>query len=310
MRIVVAGGTGFIGRALTAEMAEAGWEVVVLSRAPGNPGRLGPGIREVAWDGRSLGAWAAEIDGALAVVNLAGVSIAGDRLVEILFTRWTEARKRAIVSSRSETGRVLAQAVRQASVRPAVFIQASGVNVYGLEHTGPVVESTPAGRDFLASVCVEWEAASQEVEGLGVRRAVIRSGLVLSPQGGILPVIALPFRLMVGGRLGSGQQWVPWIDLRDEVAAIRWLIERPEGAGAFNLVAPGAVRSDAFGRALARALHRPFWFPVPARLLRWLLGEKATLVLDGVQIVPNRLGELGFPFGFPTVDEALTVPVR
>ena len=310
MRIVVAGGTGFIGRALTAEFAEAGWEVVVLSRAPGKPGRLAPGIREVTWDGRTLGAWAAEIDGAQAVVNLAGVSIAGDSLPSILFSRWTEPRKRAIRSSRIETGRVLAHAIRQASTRPVVFIQASGVNVYGVEHPGPVLESTPAGQDFLASVCVEWEAASQEVESLGVRRAVIRSGLVLSTKGGILPMIALPFRLLIGGRLGSGQQWVPWIDLRDETAAIRFLIERPEGVGAFNLVAPGAARSDAFGRALARALHRPFWFPTPSFLLRWLLGEKATLVLEGCRIVPHRLLESGFSFRSPTVEEALTDLVR
>jgi hypothetical protein len=304
MRIVIAGGTGLIGKALAAEMSGAGWEVVVLTRTAS----LSPasaGIREVAWDGRTLGAWAGEVEGAHAVVNLAGVSIAGDNLAAILFGRWTEARKRAIRDSRVDTGKVLAAAVRQASVRPAVFIQASGVNYYGVNAAGAVDEGAPAGTDYLSSVCVDWESSSVDVEALGVRRAIIRSGVVLTSQGGILPMMALPFRLLAGGRLGSGRQWVPWIDLRDEIAAIRFLIERPEGAGAFNLVAPGAMRNDAFGRAVARALRRPFWLPAPAFLLRLLLGEKATLVLDGCQIVPRRLQALEFSFRYPTAEGAL-----
>jgi len=304
MRIVVAGGTGLIGKALAAEMAGAGWEVVVLTRTA-SLSSASAGIREIAWDGRTLGAWAGEIEGAHAVVNLAGVSIAGDSLAAILFGRWTEARKRAIRESRVVTGKVLAAAIRQASVRPAVFIQASGVNYYGVNSTGAVDEDAPAGNDFLASVCIDWEDSSVEVEALGVRRAVIRSGVVLASQGGILPMMALPFRLLAGGRLGSGRQWVPWIDLHDEIAAIRFLIERPEGAGAFNLVAPGAIRSNAFGHAVARALRRPFWLPIPAFLLRLLLGEKATLVLDGCQIVPRRLQMLEFPFRYPTAEGAL-----
>jgi hypothetical protein len=200
---------------------------------------------------------------------------------------------------------VLTQAIRRAARRPATFIQASGVNFYGVDHAGPIAETQPAGSDFLASVCVDWEDSSQEVETLGVRRAVIRTGLVLSSRGGILPMIALPFRLMVGGRLGSGRQWVPWIDLRDEVAAIRFLIERPEGAGAFNLVAPGTVSSDDFGLAVARALRRPFWFPTPAFLLRLMMGEKSTLVLNGCQIIPQRLQDLGFAYQFPSAEQAL-----
>jgi uncharacterized protein (TIGR01777 family) len=295
-----------IGKGLADEMAGAGWEVVVLTRTPASAQSPASGIREVRWDGRNLGDWADEVDGAHAVVNLAGVSIAGDSLPAILLGRWTDARKQAIRASRVVTGEVLTQAIRRATRRPTVFIQASGVNFYGVELTGPVSEAKPAGQDFLASVCLDWEASSQAVESLGVRRAVIRSGVVLSAQGGILPMMALPFRLMIGGRLGSGRQWVPWIDLRDEVAAIRFLIERPEGAGAFNLVAPGAVSSDDFGRAVGRALRRPFWFPTPAFLLRLMMGEKATLVLNGCQIIPQRLLELGFVFQFPTAERALT----
>jgi len=305
MRIVVAGGTGLIGRALTEEMAAAGWEVVVLTRTTSGAQSPDSEIREVLWDGRNLGDWAAEVDGAHAVVNLAGVSLAGDSLLSILFGRWTDAKKRAICASRVVTGEVLTQAIRRATRRPTVFIQASGVNFYGVEPEGPVSETQPAGQDFLASVCLDWEASSQPVESLAVRRAVIRSGVVLSAQRGILPMMALPFRLLIGGRLGSGRQWVPWIDLRDEVAAIRFLIERPEGAGAFNLVAPEAVSSDDFGRAVGRALRRPFWFPTPAFLLRLMMGEKSTLVLDGCQIVPQRLQDLEFAFRFPTAEQAL-----
>jgi len=295
-----------IGKALADEMAAAGWEVVVLTRTPAAAQSPASGIREVRWDGRNLGDWAAELDGAHAVVNLAGVSIAGDNLPSILFGRWTDSRKRAIRASRVETGRVLTQAIRRATRRPAAFIQASGVNIYGVDHAGAIAETQPAGSDFLASVCIDWEASSQEVESLGVRRAIARSGVVLSALGGILPMMALPFRLMIGGRLGSGRQWVPWIDLRDEVAAIRFLIERPEGAGAFNLVAPGAASSDDFGRAVGRALRRPFWFPTPGILLRLMMGEKSTLVLNGCQIVPQRLQDLGFVFHFPTAERALT----
>lgn len=295
-----------IGRALADEMVAAGWEVVVLTRTPSAAAEPGAPIRQVGWDGRTIGDWATDIDGAHAVVNLAGVSIAGDSLASILFGRWTDARKQAIRASRIETGKVLVQAIRQATRRPTAFIQASGVNFYGVTCTGPVAETQPAGQDFLASVCVDWEAATDDVESLGVRRAIVRSGVVLSPRGGILPMIALPFRLMIGGRLGSGRQWLPWIDLRDEVAAIRFLIERPEGSGVFNLVAPQAIRSDDFGRSVARALRRPFWFPAPAFLLRLMLGEKAILVLEGCPIVPQRLQGLGFPFQFPAAEPALT----
>lgn len=305
MRIVVAGGTGLIGQALAADLADAGWDVVVLTRDPAKPGSPGNGVRWVGWDGRTVGAWAQEINGAQAVVNLAGVSIAGDSLPSILFGRWTRDKKQAIRASRVESGQALTQAIRQASQRPAVFVQASGVNLYGENHAGPIDETVPPGGDFLASVCVDWEASSKDVDGLGVRRVIVRSGVVLSAGGGILPMIALPFRLMVGGRLGSGQQWVPWIDLRDEVAAIRFLIERPDATGPFNLVAPETTRSDAFGRAVGGALHRPFWFPAPAFLLRLMLGEKAMLVLDGCQIVPHRLQDLGFSFRFPTPEQSL-----
>ncbi len=304
MRLVIAGGTGLIGRNLADTLVQDGHEVVILTRSEG---RLvtGGSIRFVTWDGEALGPWAREVDGARAVVNLAGVSIAGENLMSVLFGRWTQARKEAIRRSRVASGKVLAEAIRQAGRRPAVFIQASGVGYYGVQRTSACPEDTPPGADYLASVTVDWEAASAGVLALGVRHVVVRSGVVLTPEGGILPMVALPFRLMVGGPLGNGRQAFPWIHIQDETAAVRFLIENSKAEGPFNLAAPGLLTNADFGRALGRALGRPYYFPTPALLLRAMLGEKATLVLEGQQPVPTRLSELGFTFRFPTAEEAL-----
>ncbi len=197
------------------------------------------------------------------------------------------------------------EAIQASSTPPKVLIQASGVNYYGPHGLTPVSEAEAPGNDFLAELCKVWEASTEPIEKLGVRRVIVRSAIVLSARQGILPIMLFPVKIFAGGPLGSGRQGLPWIHLEDEVAAIRFLLENESASGPFNLTAPGLVSSADFNRAAAKTLHRPYWLPVPAFMLRLVLGEMSTLVLDGVYLQPERLQELGFHFRFETVEAAL-----
>ena len=297
MRTIITGGSGLIGRALAAELAAAEHEVIVLSRTPGRVGGLPAGVRAVGWDGRSAEGWQDLADGATAIVNLAGESIAAGR--------WTASRKQRIADSRHQAGAAVVQAVAGATTRPQVVIQASAVGYYGPRGDETITEDSAAGDDFLAQICVPWETSTEEVERLGVRRAIIRTGIVLSRDGGALPQMMLPFRLFAGGPLGSGRQGFPWIHLADEVRAIRWLIEREDASGPFNLAAPETLTNAEFGRVLGRVMRRPAFMPTPGFALRLVLGELSTLLLDGQRQVPQRLLDHGFTFRFPTAEAAL-----
>ncbi len=298
MRVIIAGGTGLIGRALARSLVADGHQVAVLTRRPEpRPGGLPGEVALVAWDGRTIQEWAQQLEGADGVVNLAGAGLADQR--------WTPERKRIIRESRIQPGKVLAQAVEQASQRPKVFVQASAVGYYGPCGDEVVTEEHPPGDDFLARLCVEWEASSASVEALGVRRAIIRTGVVLSREGGALPRMVLPVRLFVGGPLGSGRQYLPWIHIADHVRAVRFLLEQEGASGPYNLTAPNPVTNREFMRLLGRVLGRPAFLPVPALALRILFGEMATVLLDGQRAVPQRLLEAGFAFRFPQAAEAL-----
>ena len=297
MRVLITGGTGLIGRALAAELVRAGYEVIVLSRHPERATGLPTGVQVERWDAVTAEGWGHLADGAHAIVNLAGENIAAGR--------WTEARKRRICESRLNAGRAVVQAVEAATHKPQVLIQASAVGYYGPHGDEEVTEETPPGDDFLARLAVEWEASTAPVEPLGVRRAIIRTGIVLSTAGGALPRMALPFRLFVGGPVGSGRQWFPWIHIADEVAAICFLMEEESASGPFNLTAPNPVTNAQFSRALGRVLKRPAFMPVPALALRLLFGEMASALLTGQRAVPRRLLALGFTFRFPEVLAAL-----
>jgi len=297
MRVVITGGTGLIGSALARDRGEAGHEVIILTRDPARTGSLPPGVRAVQWDGRTAAGWSSLLDRDTAVVHLAGESIAAGR--------WSEARKRRIRESRVESGRVVLAAIRQAPEKPRVLLQGSAVGYYGRSGDEVVTESHLPGDDFLASVCVDWESATAEAESLGVRRAVLRTGIVLSRTGGALPRMALPFRLMAGGPLGNGRQWVSWIHLADEVGAIRFLLERDDARGPFNLTAPRPLTNRDFSRALGKALHRPSLAPAPGFALRLVLGEMADMLLYGQRAVPQRLLEHGYAFQYPEALGAL-----
>jgi hypothetical protein len=186
-----------------------------------------------------------------------------------------------------------------------VLIQASGVNFYGPHRQELVTEGDGPGLDFLSGLCVQWEASTQPVEELGVRRAVIRTAVVFAPQGGILPLMLLPVRLFAGGPLGGGRQGLAWIHLADEVAAIRFLLENQNARGPFNLTAPAPISNADFTRTAARLLRRPYWLPAPAFALRLALGQMSTLILDGAYLHPSRLQALGFTFRFASLEAAL-----
>ncbi len=297
MRILITGGSGLIGRALMANLAHNGNEVTILSRRPERVIRLPEGVLVKWWDGHTTEGWGPLVEGADAIINLAGENIGSGR--------WTDEHKRRILESRLNAGQAVVQAVEAATHKPRVIIQASGIGYYGPRGDEEITEETAAGHDFLAQVAVEWEASTAPLETLGVRQVVIRTGVVLSTAGGALPRMLLPFRLFAGGRLGSGRQWFPWIHIADEVAAIRFLIENETASGPFNLTAPVPLSNAEFSHLLGEQLKRPALMPTPAFALRLVFGEMATIILDGQRAIPRRLLQLGFTFQFTEARPAL-----
>ncbi len=298
MRVLITGGSGLIGRAVAAPLAASGHEVVVMSRAPERVRELPAGV-----DGSTAAGWEPLLAAQSAVINLAGEGIAAGR--------WTAERKRRIRASRLDAGRAVVDAVRQAAAAgraPAVVLQASGIGYYGDAGDQEIGEDHPPGTDdqrvprqatggaaadFLAEVSVAWEASTAEVEALGVRRAVLRTGVVLDPAGGALAKMLPIFRLGLGGPLGGGAQWLPWIHMADEVGAILFLLASSAASGPFNLCAPRPVTNRDFARALGR----------PA--LRLAVGELADALLRSQRAVPRRLLAAGYGFRFPDLDGAL-----
>jgi uncharacterized protein len=291
MRVLVTGGTGLVGRPVCDALRGAGHAVTVVSREPGRVP-----ARAIGWDG--LRAAMPETD---AIVNLAGDPIAGGR--------WTAARKAEIRRSRMEATRALVEAIAGAEPRPKVLVSASAVGYYGARGGEPLDETASPGRDFLARVCVDWEAEARRAEELGVRVVRLRLGVVLAPDGGALSAMLLPFRAGVGGRLGSGRQWVSWVYRDDVVGLIRDALANEAYAGAVNATSPNPVTNADFTRALGRVLRRPAVLPVPAIGLRLLLGEMATMLLTGQRVLPAVAQRLGYAWRQPEVPAALELCV-
>ena len=298
MRIVIAGGTGFLGQPLAAALANGGHEVVVLTRRSAPAGAAA--ARSVAWTPNGVtGPWASEIDGAGAVVNLAGEPIAA--------RRWTDVQKQRILDSRVQATRSLVAAIRGAATPPPVFVSGSAVGYYGPLGDGVATEQTPAGSDFLAHVCVQWETEAARAATARTRLVCIRTGLVLERDGGALPQMLPPFWFGAGGPVGSGRQYWPWIHREDWIALVTWALQTPAVAGPVNATAPAPVTNADFAHALGRALHRPAFMPAPAFALRLLLGEMAdALLLSGQRAIPAAAEQLGFRFRYTRVDEALS----
>ncbi|MGH2535807.1 MAG: TIGR01777 family oxidoreductase [Candidatus Promineifilaceae bacterium] len=303
MHVILAGGTGLIGQAVAQNLIADGHQVTVLSRSPERQqGRMAAGVALRQWDGRTAEGWADVVETAAAIMNLAGENLAG---YNYLPERWTDEKRQAIRSSRLNAGNAVVEAIYGAKNKPAAVIQASAVGYYGYGGDRVLTESAVPGDDWLASVAVDWEAATAEVEKLGVRRVIMRTGLLLTPEGGPLQRMLPPFKLFVGGPFGSGNQWWPWIHLMDEVRAIRFLLENEAASGPYNLTAPMPVRNRDFARALGRALGRPALIPVPGFAMKLLFGEVANLVLDGQRAIPQRLEQAGFAFRFHDPEQAL-----
>jgi hypothetical protein len=290
MRVVVAGGSGFLGQALVGTLRKAGHDVQVLTRVARNR-------EDVTWTPNGEpGPWAAHLTGVDAIVNLAGAGLADQR--------WTEARKTLLVQSRVLATSSLVAAALGLPRPPRVFVNGSGVGIYGPHGDDPVTEASPAGTDFVATMAGAWERTAAPVASAS-RLALLRTAMVLGPGGGALARMRLPFKLGAGGRLGSGRQWMPWIHLDDWVALVQRLIADETAAGPFNLTSPGPVRNAEFTKALGRALRRPTVIPVPAFALRVALGELSDVLLTGQRALPAKAEAIGFSFRYPRLDDAL-----
>lgn len=295
MKIIVTGGTGFIGRALVGELTRQGHEVVVLTRKVGHPAQST--VRFVEWDALSAGPWQAEVASADAVVNLAGEPIAEGR--------WTDARKRLLLTSRILATRLLVEAIAGRSTTLPVFISASGIGYYGESDDRVLDERSALGQGFLANLSAAWEAEALRAGQFGVRVVLLRTGMVLERDGGALPKMLLPFRFFVGGPIMPGTQWVSWIHRRDHIGLIKWAITAPTVSGPVNAVAPEAVTMKNFCEVLGNILRRPCWLPVPAVALNVALGELGTLMTTGQRVAPAKALAGGYDFLYPTLEPAL-----
>ncbi len=292
MKVFIAGGSGFIGSALVKSFRAAGHLVSILSRSkPAHP-------NEFQWDGRSLNAWCEHLSDTDVLVNVTGYGLE--------HWPWTQSRKKQFLESRIVPGKVLVEAIKLSAPRPTVFIQISGINYYGFRRGIAADETTSASDDYLAQLTVKWEGVTTPLEELGLRRIVARCAVVLDDQNGMLPLMALPVRLFFGGPIGDGQQAIPWIHKIDLVEALLFLLEHEDMHGVFNLVSPTPTSNVEFMHAVANILHRPYWFRTPVLLLRAVLGEMSTLIVEGRYSRPLRLLDAGYRFQFPNIEAALS----
>ncbi len=298
-RVIVAGASGLIGSALTARLRSRGCEVVRLVRRPVEPNESDA----VAWDPLAGQLDPATLRGADAVVNLCGESIAAGR--------WTRARKESIRNSRVASARLLAEAMARLDEPPRAYLCASAIGWYGDRGNEPLDETAPPGEGFLCEVCQQWEAACDAARNANVRVVHLRIGVVLDRRGGMLARLLPIYRLGLGGRVGSGRQWVSWIALSDVISAIQFLIDRRDLAGPVNLVSPEPVRQADFARTLGRLLRRPAILPTPAWAVELLAGEMGRrLALESTRVVPAVLERSGFRFAFPQLERALHAALR
>ncbi len=303
MKIVVAGGTGFIGRALCRSLLQHGMSVTVLSRNPqqAKP-RLDPSIKLVAWDAVAPGPWENELDGAHAVINLAGAPIAEGR--------WTPKRKQTIVDSRVNATRLLVQAISRLATKPRVLISASGVGYYGTSREIRFDERNGSGSDFLAQLCMAWEQVALAAQSAGVRVVCMRTGMVLEKDGGALAKMLPPFLAFVGGPIAPGTQWVSWIHRADLIGLIEWALTNATLSGPVNAVAPEPVTMREFCRILGKVLQRPSWLPVPEFALRLAFGELGSVMTTGQRVFPKIALDGGYQFRFPQLESALQSILR
>lgn len=293
MRILITGGTGLIGRRLCRALLAEGHELTVFSRKPHSVAeKCGAAVRAIG----ALEEWTPDM-AFDAVINLAGEPIVD--------ARWTDRRKQVLRDSRIALTETLVQRIAAATQKPSVLLSGSAIGYYGGRGDEPLHETSGAGADFPARLCVDWEAAAAEAERYGVRVCLLRTGLILSREGGLLGRMVTPFRLGLGARIGDGHQWMSWIHIDDYVALVLRLLRDGEMRGAFNMTSPAPVTNREFTAALAAVLHRPAPFVAPASLLKLSLGEAASLLLEGQRVLPKRMQAAGQTFRFEKLEDAL-----
>ena len=298
MRLGITGATGLIGSALCRALIQNNHQVLLLARRPEKARQQFPSAQSIVWDARSGAVEESSLEGLDAVVHLAGEPIAAGR--------WNPKRKKAIRESRVEGTRNLVDVLSRLKNSPRVLISGSAIGYYGAGGDEPLEESDQAGGDFLAELCRQWESEAQRAAESGVRVVLLRTGLVLSTEGGALPRMLPPFRMFVGGPLASGRQWMSWIHIQDQVEAIQYVMAHDDIEGPVNLTAPNPVTNEEFSKTLAKALARPALFRVPALALRVLFGEMARLLLiSGQRVIPKKLEQAGYQFRFPELKGAL-----
>lgn len=305
MNILMTGATGLVGTALVKTFTSEGHTIYRLMRGEASKARAKePEVFELKWNQSSGEIRGSVVPGSVqvpgpvdAVINLAGAPVVGGR--------WTKGRKALLRSSRVDTTRGLVSAIGRMVKRPKVLLSASAIGYYGDRGEEVVAEKSAPGTDFLAELAKEWESEAMKAEGLGVRVVLLRFGIILAKQGGALPRMMLPFKFGLGGKLGSGRQWTSWIALQDVVAIIQAALQSENWRGPVNLAAPGAVRNSDFTKSLAKAMHRPAIFTVPAFALRLAMGEMAGALLGGARVEPQALEQHGYRFLHGRLDEAL-----
>ncbi len=298
MKIAIAGATGFVGSRLVPQLQAQGHQVIILTRSPQQASNRFGQAQIVGYNPLKSGEWQQSISGCDAVINLAGEPIAEKR--------WTPAQKRSILDSRQLGTQKIVEAIALATIKPQVLINASAIGYYGTSETSKFDETSPAGTDFLAEVCAAWETAAQAVTANGTRVVILRLGIVLGENGGVLGKMLAPFSAFVGGPIGSGNQWFSWIHRDDVVKLIIAALNDTKMQGVYNATAPNPTTMTEFAQTLGTVMNRPSWLPVPNFALEAMLGEGAIVVLQGQQVVPTRTLAQGFNFQYSTLKPALT----
>ncbi len=294
MKIAITGGSGFVGKELTRLFHTGGHIVYILTR---NPKPSTPNTKYIEWL-KSGSSPERELEGIDAIINLAGSSINDGR--------WSDQQKKEIYSSRIESTHELIRIIDQLKKKPQVLINASAIGIYPASTTVTYTEASgDRGDDFLAKTVIDWEKLADHASSYGVRVAFARFGIILGEKDGALPLMALPYKLFVGGTVGSGKQWLSWVHVKDAARAIQFAIDTPELTGPFNVTAPNPKTMKDFGKHISKTLNRPHWIPVPGFALKAVLGDKSRLVLEGQRVLPKVLERHGFQFSFPDLQSAL-----
>jgi len=296
MKILITGGTGFVGAQLTSRLTRDGHEVTILTRSLKGMKGSSPGISYLEGDPTKKGPWQEAIKNHDAAINLAGASI---------FSRWTEENKKAIRESRVSTTRNIVEGIPSHPERPFTLFSTSAVGYYGFCGDEEVVEDSPPGNDFLARIAKEWEGEALKAGEKGARVVITRFGIVMGEKGGALSQMIPLFKKYIGGPIGSGKQWFSWVHIKDLTEAFAFLLKHPEISGPVNVCSPNPVRNKDLAKALGKALHRPSFIPAPGFMVKLVLGEFGSVILEGQKVIPRKLLENGFVFQYPTIEKAL-----